>query len=164
MSERPKSRITILKQADSFFEAFDGCMEMKDIRDSGPGWEIGRIAMTPAIVCAAFASELYLKYLVGKDNTKYTHKIKDLFEMLDKEVQREIEGAVNDDMRSVKLPNFEDILPLVSNVFVDWRYLYEQDDEYLKGIYLNFNYFVGFFRSFLGQLKERAHKKANQKL
>lgn len=89
------------------------------------------IMMTiPDIIICAFTCELYLKAMLYKENIKFghTHKLNDLFYLLDKETQKFIE---EDTITGLKhyAPNenycFKDSLEKNGNAFIDTRYFYE---------------------------------------
>ena len=79
-------------------------------------------AIVPAVVCLAFSIELGFKaILVGCDKPSEGHKFVELFGLLPSEIQDEIERLVVG-----KDSGFEGSLTLVSNAFVEWRYIFEE--------------------------------------
>ncbi|WP_139204143.1 hypothetical protein [Azotobacter beijerinckii] len=81
-------------------------------------------ALVPAIVCAAFSIELGLKSLIYKESTvecKKEHKLGALFEKTSPSTQNEIAKIIN-----IPLADLANKINLVSNAFVDWRYVYEK--------------------------------------
>lgn len=79
-------------------------------------------AIIPAIVCLAFSIELGFKaILVGCNKPSDGHKFVELFGKLPPAIQVEIERlVVGEDS------GFKSRLTMVSNVFVEWRYLFEE--------------------------------------
>jgi hypothetical protein len=77
---------------------------------------------TQASICSAFASELYLKLLIGKRTRG--HNLARLFEMLAPEVQDEVVAAY-------KLPDFRERLLDVADTFEEWRYVHEKSMAFL---------------------------------
>lgn len=103
--------------------------------------DIKTMLLTPAAMNYSFSAELYLKYILIKEGkTKKGHNIKFLFHELSKESQEHIKKTIN-------LPPFlfDKLLELNSNVFTEWRYLYEGN----KG---NLQVDFPFFRSLINGL------------
>lgn len=86
----------------------------------------------PDIIICAFTCELYLKAMLYKENIKFghTHKLNDLFYLLDKDTQQFIE---EDTITGLKhyAPNenysFKDSIEKNGNAFIETRYFYEND-------------------------------------
>ena len=79
-------------------------------------------AIVPAVVCLAFSIELGFKaILVGCEKPSDGHKFVELFAKLPCEIQDEIERLVD-----VENSSFKESLTLVSNAFVEWRYIFEE--------------------------------------
>lgn len=88
---------------------------------------IGMVAgkMYPCVVNGAFACELFMKAIIGTSNPDgipKSHKLKDLFSMLDQRTQNAIEA---DYLNGSDYP-LNDLLNELDNAFVDWRYAYEK--------------------------------------
>ncbi len=110
-------------QANAFSDCANKCFEKEE--DTLKIVEYSKVG----IVNSAFACELYLKALLKyyKVTIKKEHKLKDLFDKLPEDNQRNINnkvlklyGRLND------IWGFS-LLEQVSNAFIDWRYCYEKD-------------------------------------
>lgn len=78
--------------------------------------------IVPAVVCLAFSIELGFKaILVGCGKPSEGHKFVELFGKLPLEIQVEIQRLVVGEDNG-----FESSLTLVSNAFVEWRYIFEE--------------------------------------
>jgi hypothetical protein len=102
----------------SFFVAFRRCMEPRPLAANQM-----EIPVAPAIVCAAFSTELGFKTLIMQaGGNARGHKLDELFNQLPKPSRNSIvaELRLNED-------DFREALRNVSNAFVEWRYVYEQD-------------------------------------
>lgn len=80
--------VSIINIADDFFEAYKRCSEGKNLRFNEYGATVLSVVNLPAIVNAAFASELYLKSMLPKKAR--THNLKDLFYKLSSSIQEEL--------------------------------------------------------------------------
>ena len=82
--------------------------------------------LAPCVVNYAFACELYLKTMLLKNGTtfKRTHKLKDLYILLDDISKENIENKYALDPRG-KNRNFHTALELNTSVFEKFRYLHE---------------------------------------
>lgn len=102
----------------SFYLAFQRNMEQRPV---SPGQV--QLLVVPAVVCAAFSIELGLKALIlqaGKPASG--HKLAELFGKLDFPLQKTLVDGVGLDKAQ-----FNVLLQAASNIFVEWRYLYEKD-------------------------------------
>ena len=91
--------------------------------------------ITPFVVNAAFSAELYLKCLLktcGKDIHSHTltalfkalpNKIKDKINKHKKQLEAEYDVEKN--------ALFKEHLKNINNAFINWRYVYEKNDEYI---------------------------------
>jgi len=79
--------------------------------------------IVPAVVCQAFAIELYLKALLTLEKGKATgHKLSDLFGELSAEMQSKVWTSL-----SLSEIDFKHRLKADSSAFVEWRYVFESD-------------------------------------
>ena len=132
----------IINNAESFYYAAQRCLEPRIINENS-----FQILMTPAIVNASFAAELYLKSLLIKSNrVQKGHDLKILFDALKNEhkdiirqkfnsVHKSFVSDVNnsnlteDDLNIFNEKfnkSFDEILEYQSKSFVEWRYLHEK--------------------------------------
>lgn len=145
----------ILLHADDFFEAYRRCIKGEcPVKD-----EFGRLKYSviniPSIVNAAFACELYLKSILKKPVME--HDLKKLFETLEKNKQNEIRKLVNNQLEKQSKYSFDLCLERAVNIFVKWRYIYE--DVHTDGFMGCFiNEYLLFFQCFISTLKDFAYK------
>ena len=144
----------ILQQADDFYEAYRRCSKGENPRKD----EFGRLCFSvvniPAIVNAAFSIELYLKSILR--TKKREHRLEILFNELDIKIREQIKKTINTELSKNNIFNFDDCLSHISNVFVEWRYIYEEyHTEGFYGCYIN--EFIMFFNLLLPILSEIAH-------
>ena len=103
--------------ARQFLDASNRCT--RDERE--PAWAKGP-AMIPGVVCAAFAAEVSLKaILIGEGKPSHGHLLADLFARVSDGLKEEVikqTGYAPD--------RFSAELALVSNAFVEWRYVFEE--------------------------------------
>jgi len=102
----------------------------------------------PSVVCMAFSVELFLKclILVEKGNFQPTHKIQELYLKLPMTSQKAISDkfdefiATSPTIRAMQAeyPNIssklDDVLKVVNEAFVDWRYIFEGNAGSLYGL------------------------------
>lgn len=98
-------------------------------------------ALVPSVVCAAFAVELGMKARIISDGNKARlkklkgangHKLDKLFGLLsDSDRIWFIEGM------KLSKDEFTDKLALVSETFVDWRYVYEKPEQNIDYSFLS---------------------------
>ena len=83
------------------------------------GWSHNLIV--PIITNMSFACELFLKAILKHDDIqqKKIHKLDCLFNELGNDRKREIVGSEKEDEFMIKLTN-------ISNLFEEWRYVYER--------------------------------------
>lgn len=81
----------------------------------------------PAIVNRAFACELFMKAMLPK-NTR-GHKLQDLFDALDTNIQNEIRSKTVGEMKQISKSygdvEFQNDLITNGNIFAEWRYFHE---------------------------------------
>ena len=82
--------------------------------------------VVPAIVNLAFSIELYLKFLLlaEKKTLKKTHRLLDLFNLLDSTTKQKIINLTKYDK-----DEFESLLSKHTEAFEDWRYIYEKNES-----------------------------------
>lgn len=108
---------SVLSTSKNFHRAFELCYGNGLPANNGVS-----NAIVPAVVCLAFSIELGFKaILVGCGKPSEGHKFVELFGKLPVEIQVEIQRlVVGEDA------DFENNLTLVSNAFVEWRYIFEE--------------------------------------
>ncbi len=107
----------LLNQAVGFFNAASRCFANVAITP-----RINNSPMTPGVVCAAFAVELYLKllHILATGSPQRGHKLSELFAALPpKEQQRIAEKYGN--------PEIAAHIAQMSDAFVTWRYEHEHE-------------------------------------
>lgn len=93
--------------------------------------------MIPAIVMKAFSCEIMLKAILRHENIPFDriHKLNELYGLLDtsaqstpqaKAIQISIKTAVISSMRGFDDAKFNASLDEAGNLFVDWRYFFEE--------------------------------------
>ncbi len=76
--------------------------------------------LVPIITNMAFSCELFLKAILKHDNKEIkTHNLKELFNNLPEDIKNKIMKSQNEEDFMAKLEN-------ISNLFEEWRYLYER--------------------------------------
>ena len=118
----------IKNTASSFLLAADRCFEMRPL----PNGQF-QMPLAPAIVCAAFGIELYLKAIITVEKGKATgHELLKLFVRLSPQSKAALATELS-------LPEKELLqkLSYISGTFVEWRYIYETqtaniDTEFLR--------------------------------
>lgn len=110
------------KQIIDFGKVFlDAAKKCNKPNISSVGWS--HPLLVPIITNMAFSCELFLKAILKHDNndTKKTktHNLKDLFNELQENIKSEIMKPYNEEDFMAKLEN-------ISNLFMEWRYLYER--------------------------------------
>jgi len=80
--------------------------------------------IVPAVVNLAFSIELYLKFLLAKNETPDStdHNLSKLFDLLDSTIQQEII-----DLADYDKDEFELLLSKHTEAFVEWRYIHERN-------------------------------------
>ena len=80
--------------------------------------------IVPAVVNLAFSIELYLKFLLAKNETPDStdHNLSKLFDLLDSTIQQEII-----DLTDYDKDEFESLLSKHTEAFVEWRYIHERN-------------------------------------
>jgi hypothetical protein len=125
---------------------FAGCADfcMKEA-----GEVIPQFLLSPVVVNAAFACEVFLKLLLklnGIENQKI-HKLQDLYNNLPRDTQVEIQnGTVLRCGKWTDIWGFE-CLGNVSDAFVEWRYAYEHDWSKSACMSIDVGFLIGFMNS-----------------
>jgi len=80
----------------------------------------------PVGILRAFSIELALKSLLYAEQSRQVreHRLQSLFNLLTEQSQDNISSVANKDLTRPRL--FKDVLPEISNVFVEWRYVHEK--------------------------------------
>lgn len=89
------------------------------------------------VVSAAFAVELSIKCWHEKKKGKPLkgHEIKELWDKVDSDVQSKIKNDICTSM-SIDSEQFDQYLDQCSQTFVDWRYMYERDNNFTNYLFL----------------------------
>lgn len=105
----------LLDSAESFLKAADRCLNNCKIENNI------EILTVPGTVCASFACELFLKYILHKENCEVAavHKLNDLF------LKCSIESQ---DLLTKRKPDLLEILERNSRQFVEARYHHENNE------------------------------------
>lgn len=103
---------------------------LSEVINKSQGNEDVLMMMIPDIIICAFTCELYLKAMLYKENIKFgrTHKLDDLFYLLDKETQKFIEEETIRGLQHYTTNekyDFINYLKRNGNAFIDIRYFYE---------------------------------------
>lgn len=107
----------------------------------------------PATVNSAFASEVFLKALLNYHDIplKRQHKIKELYELLPDKLKAVVKQTTIANYGGMWEDAFEhELLDLISNAFVDWRYSYEIVGKKRASLQIN----IGFLTAFRNALRE----------
>lgn len=124
----PHDAQQIINTANSFILAADRCVEQRPLA-------LGQFQMliVPAVVCAAFAIELYFKAIITLEGgSAKGHDLSDLFSRLSSNSQRALTTHL-----SVTQPAFVQKLKEISGAFVEWRYIFEQQTANIDMVFLN---------------------------
>lgn len=104
--------------ANSFLLAARRCMEARSL----PTGQVQMLAV-PGVACLAFSIEVGLKAIIlSEGGSSSGHKLDELFKKTSKVTQNMIVQEVGLDQA-----RFAKSLGAASDVFVEWRYIYEQD-------------------------------------
>lgn len=108
----------IINSANSFLIGADRCFEKRPL---GPGQF--QMLIQPAIVCKAFAIELYLKAIIAiEGGSAWGHNLSDLFVRLSSTSQL----AIRDQLFLSEI-DFTAKLQTISKAFEEWRYIFEKE-------------------------------------
>ena len=112
----------IINTANGFLLAADRALEQRPL---GP--DQFQMLLVPAVVSTAFAVELYFKGIITLENGNARgHDLSELFERLSTESQATLVAKLQLDR-----PTFDQKLKAISGVFVEWRYIFEQQSANL---------------------------------
>lgn len=118
--------VSIINIADEFFEAYKRCSEGKNPRVNEYGATVLSVVNLPAIVNAAFASELYLKSMLPKKTR--IHNLKDLFYKLSSNIQEQLKRQLEPEFNALNWKkDFDGYFDDIDDVFSFWRYIHEKD-------------------------------------
>ncbi len=111
--------------------------------------------IVPIAVNGAFACELFMKSMLPKDTRG--HKLNDLFDLLDNNLQEEIRNLTIDKMKNISSEycdtNFQNELAHNSNIFAEWRYFHEGHTNSV-----NFQFILSFMKSIFEVVKKESKK------
>lgn len=118
----------IIDTANSFLLAADRALEQRPL---GPGQF--QMLLVPSVVSTAFAVELYFKGIVTLENGNAKgHDLSQLFECLSLGSQAALVDTLQLDRQT-----FDQKLKAISGVFVEWRYIFEQQSKNLDFQFLS---------------------------
>lgn len=118
----------IINTANGFLLAAERALEQRPL---GPGQV--QMLLVPAVVSTAFAVELYFKAIITLENgIARGHDLSELFERLSAESQAALVANLQLDR-----PTFDQKLKAISGVFVEWRYIFEQQSANLDFPFLS---------------------------
>ncbi|WP_281628734.1 hypothetical protein [Vibrio sp. St2] len=93
-------------------------------------------SITPFVVNAAFSAELYLKCLQElRGSISESHVLTSLFKSLHNKVKDKINKESSLRSKQYKMEQgvlFKDHLKKINHAFVNWRYIYERNTEYIN--------------------------------
>jgi len=128
--EIPKSE-SIYKQAQSFANTSAYLYE-KDLKSSPRNPQ----SITPFVVNAAFSAEMYLKYLQEvHGQISESHVLTALFKSLPNKVKDKINKTSKKFENQYQIEQgilFKEHLKNINHAFVNWRYIYEKNNEYIN--------------------------------
>lgn len=118
----------IIDTANGFLLAAERALEQRPL---GPGHF--QMLLVPAVVSTAFAVELYFKGIITLENENARgHDLSELFERLSTKSQVTLVANLQLDR-----PTFDQKLKAISGVFVEWRYIFEQQSANLDFPFLD---------------------------
>lgn len=92
-----------------------------------------QMLLVPAVVCKAFAIELYFKGIITLENGTATgHSLSTLFSRLAAQSQLTLRTQL-----SLSEVEFNQKLKDISDAFVEWRYIFESQSANLDAAFLN---------------------------
>ena len=118
----------ILNTANSFMLGANRCSEQRAI---GPGQF--QMPIAPAVVCSAFAIELYFKAIIALEggNAK-GHSLSVLYTRCSSRSQLAVASQL-----AISQTAFEQKLKEIADAFVEWRYIFEQQSASIDPAFLN---------------------------
>lgn len=142
----------ILLQADDFCEAYYRCSRGENPHKEG-AVEVSHAVNVPAIVNAAFACELYMKAIIGREFQ--THSLLTFYKNLPEDVKQRIEEKYKNN-KAWGFETAKEAISAVKDTFVDWRYLYKEENANQCNP-RDLNAFLRIFQTLIPILKEEAH-------
>lgn len=142
-----------MKQKIDEIEMYRTGCEFSNCADLCYNMQIKSLCITPVIVNANFACEIFLKLLLRQNQIEYNrvHKLKDLFDILPDNIRENIKTTTIEKYGQWKnIWNIE-LLDNISNAFYEWRYNYEYD--WSKSAVMKIE--TGFLIAFKDSLKEQ---------
>lgn len=142
-----------MKQKIDEIEMYRTGCEFSNCADLCYNMQIESLCITPVIVNATFACEIFLKLLLRQNQIEYNrvHKLKDLFDILPDNIRENIKTTTIEKYGQWKnIWNIE-LLDNISNAFYEWRYNYEYD--WSKSAVMKIE--TGFLIAFKDSLKEQ---------
>ena len=115
----------------------------------------------PAIVNAAFSCEVFLKLLLYLEqiDCKKIHNLKELFEKLPPEIMETVKHQTIQKCGHWKDIWGQEVLSQVSDAFVKWRYIYENDQRKSAAVRCD----IGYLLAFKDALRVACEKKLGMK-
>ncbi|MBR4096383.1 MAG: hypothetical protein IKK42_03650 [Oscillospiraceae bacterium] len=109
----------------------DGTLNMlQSSNGAGGKAKLAAALFVPIVVNSAFACELFIKSMLPTNTTG--HKLNQLFNLLDSDVQEKIKNTTIDNIKkttpSYCRQSFQDDLDNNSNIFAEWRYFHEKNN------------------------------------
>lgn len=121
-----------------------GLANMSSINGIMSGGALDAVLIVPIAVNGAFACELFMKSMLP--NGTRGHKLNDLFDMLDNNLQVEIRNLTVEKMKKINSEycdtNFQNELAHNSNIFAEWRYFHEGNTNSVS-----FQFILSFMKS-----------------
>jgi hypothetical protein len=131
--------------------------------------------VSPLLMNAAFGVELYLKslntinvyhdesdvtgleyYRVTAKPAKWGHTLRDLYDALERKIQRDLQAAFSNSPLMRKFASLEKALDAYSTVFKDSRYPFEDESKTCPGSINELVALVEFFGDYVGDLRNAA--------
>ena len=121
--QRKIDKFEMYRTGCEFSDCADFCINLDNVQ------KYNAKVITPAIVNAAFACEVFLKLLLHIHNTSYkkNHKLKGLFELLPENLKIRIKFECLKKYGELKNCFGIEYLDNISDAFNKWRYNYEYD-------------------------------------
>lgn len=151
----------ILSIADDFEEAYKRCLQGENPEIDEYGHNCSHYVGVPAIVNAAFACELYLKSLIGEKikelDRRDWHNLQSLYSKLDMPLQNLISKYIEAHWTQPDGHSFDDLFGHAKDVFISWRYIFEEKhtDGYMGCL---INEYLNFFELLVAILQKSAHE------
>lgn len=148
--------VGMYETACKFSDCSDFCMREQE--------KDGRLYLytAPIVVNAAFACEIYLKLLLYLEKIGYKkeHELKELFDKLPPEIKETIEKMTVQRCGYWKNQFGMEVLSVLSNAFVEIRYIYERDWDEKGSLHLD----TGYLSAFRDALRELCGNRLQRQL